>query len=224
MRQLVGRVPNPGHLPQAALLGQPQHGRGCVGPDHHSLRPRDGVAQAELRRPVHGAPVVAGDLVIVQVGGGEAGGRVLLGEDLQAARIDALVLEPGLVLDGILARSRQDGGRAAEEVQVVGVVGRHAAPSLLERVDEKAQVQDVRLAGQDVVGEPALEGEDVVEGDGSRRDHGHAVMVRAGPWPGPATSASGRGRGRRQAAGLPGGRLRSSPAPGRTPRPGAIRS
>src|SRR5205823_7711949 len=72
--------------------------------------------------------------------------------------------------------------------EVVGVVAGHPAAALLEGVDEEAEVEDVLLVGEDVVGEAALERKDVVEGDRAGRDHRHSVAtlkktlrVRPGP-------------------------------------------
>jgi hypothetical protein len=53
----------------------------------------------------------------------------------------------------------------AEQRQVVGVIAGDAALALLQVINEKAQVEDVRLVEEDVVLEPPFEREDVVVRD-----------------------------------------------------------
>jgi hypothetical protein len=168
----MGGVVDEGNARLAAFADQPRHARGPVRPDDDGGRLRRGVGQPDLSGAVHSPAVVAGDLVVVEVGGGEAGGGRLALQQLQAAAVDAEALEPTPILGGIGTRSREDRARLAQQRQRVGVVGGDAAPPPLEAVDQEAQVQDVDLVGHDVVAKAAVEGEDVIEGDRPGRQHG----------------------------------------------------
>ena len=169
----MGGVPDPAHPLLPTLADQPEHRGGGVWTDDHRLRVGHRVGQAQQVRAVHRAAVVAGDLVVVQVGGREPGGRVLLRQDAQAPAVDPEPLQPVAVLAAVGAGRGEDRRRVAEQDQVVGVVAGHPTPPLLHGVDEEAEVDDVGLVGKDVVSEVSSEGEDVVEGYRSARDYGH---------------------------------------------------
>ena len=156
----------------AALTAEPHHRVRVVRPDDHRLHIPRSIVQAEHACAQHGPAVVAGDLVVVQVGGGEAGRGDLALHQAQSAAVHTTSLQPRSVLGGVGAGRRQHGGGIAEQGQVVGVVTRHPATPLVEVVDEEAQVEDVRLVGKDVVFEPAVEVQDVVVRDRPRaHDH-----------------------------------------------------
>src|ERR1700736_5576738 len=155
-------------------MDQPQHRAGRVRPHDDRLRIRNRVIQTEAAGKIHRAAVVAGDLVVVQVGGREAGGRDLIVEQAQAAAVDPELLEPGAIFDRVRSGGREHGAGIAEQREVVCIVARHATTALLQVVDQEAQVEDVGLVRKDVVFESPLEAEDVVERDRTGADHAHS--------------------------------------------------
>jgi hypothetical protein len=74
VRKLMRGVEHPGHSPLPAFADQPLHRVGRIRSYDHRLRIRHRVLEAEAAGKVHGAAVVAGDLVVIEVGGREAGG------------------------------------------------------------------------------------------------------------------------------------------------------
>src|SRR5713226_3537205 len=174
VRKLVSGVEHPGHAPVPALVHQALHRVGRIRSHDHRLGIRHRVVEAEAAREVHGAAVVAGDLVVVEVGSGEARGGDLPLDEAQAPAVDPHLLQPGAIFESVGSGSREHGAGIAEQREVERVVARHAASALLEVVDQEAEVEDVGLVGEDVVFEPALEAQDVVEGDGAGADHAHS--------------------------------------------------
>src|SRR4029077_6888112 len=119
----------------------------------------------KLAARVQRAAVIAGDLVVVQVGSREAGGRDLVVHEAQAAAVDSHAFQPAAIFSGVGSGRRQHRARETEESEVVRIVAGDATPSLLQAVDKEAQVDDVGLVREDVVFESSLEAKDVVEGD-----------------------------------------------------------
>src|SRR5207249_7824398 len=150
-------------------------------------------------------------------------------EQAQAATVDAFGLQPVAVLGGVRPGGGEHRGRLPEQREVVGVVAGDASPSLLEVVDQKAQVQDVRLVEKDVVLETTLEGQDVVVRDRTRaEDHRAKRLAEKGRAPRRAGRPSRilvltrRGRGTR--AGEPVCARPGAAASDRSPAPAAWRS
>ena len=164
-RELVRGVKDESDLALAALVDETFHCFRIVGSNDHRVDRRRRVIQTEHGGAPHRPAVVTGELVVVQVRGGETGRAQLALEQAEPAAVDALAHQPVAVLDGVRACGGEDRGGVAEQRQVVRVVPGHTAPALLQVVDEKAQVQDVGLVEKDVVFEVTLEGEYVVVRD-----------------------------------------------------------
>src|SRR5204862_3333068 len=154
------------------------------------------VVQAKRAGAPHRAAVVTGQLVVVHVGRGETGGAHLAFEKAEPLAIDSLRDQPIAIVRCVRARRGKHRGWMAEQRKVVGIVAGHATSSLLEIVDQEAEVEDVRFVEKDVVPEPALEGEDVVERDRACAENHCQLSV------GRLTEKEGRPAGRLVGIGL----------------------
>src|SRR5205807_283760 len=163
-----------------------RHRVGRVGGDHHRVDVGIEPAQVDRPRTPHRTGKEGGDLVVVEVGGDEAGG----GGDVVAAErrggVDPAALELGAVAGEVVADRGAEQRALAEQSQGVGDVRGGPAAAPLEAVDEEGDVEDVGLVGEDVLSEAPWEDHDGVEGD--RAGHGDA-------WHGRIVAAMGRHNG-----------------------------
>ncbi len=155
-----------------------EHRLGVVGADEDEVEAADPLGDGlELDEAglAHGAGVEGADLVVVGVGGAdEARGVQHLG-DADRAGVDAVPVEPGPVLVEVRAgRADQDGG-GAELAHAEADVGRDPAAPDVELVDEEGERDRVELVGDELVGEAAGEGHQVVGGDGAGHGDGHVA-------------------------------------------------
>src|SRR5438132_6609514 len=166
------------HVPLTTLLDESLHGRWIVRTDDDGVDLGRAVVEPKHARPPHGPAVVAGQLIVVHVGGREACRAELTVEQPQPSAVDALSSQPVSILSGVGARGREHSGRVAEKREVVGVVAGDAAPALLEVVDQEAEGQDMRLVEEVVVLEPPRVGEEVFVLERIRAEDIRTVRVR----------------------------------------------
>ncbi len=108
-----------------------------------------------LVRVAHRAGVEGGDLVVVAVGRDVALRGVQFGVAMDQRRVTAPALDARQVFAAVHAQSAQDHRLAAQQMQVVGDVAGAAAPFAAQRRHQEADVQDVHLVRQDLVGKAA---------------------------------------------------------------------
>ena len=177
-RKLMRRVKDEWHLAFSALANEPSHRSWIIGADDHCIDPGRRVVEAEVARSPHRSAVIARELIVIHVGRGESSGAHLAFDEAEPATVDVVRDQPVAIFGRVRPRGGEHRGGMAEQREVVGVVAGHAALSLLEVVDQEAQVQDMSLVGKDVVLEAALEGEDVVVGDRASAEDHRFVSVR----------------------------------------------
>src|SRR5713101_7474191 len=154
----------------------------------HALAPvgrNDREVRVELRRYfvqmriIHRSGMEGRDLVVVQVGGDERLGGERIGHLSHAILLDAELLEPLEVQQGVVA----DGGHrqwiGAEKLQVVGYIAGATAELPPQLGNEEGHIQDVDLFGQDVLPETAAEYHDVVVRDRAADQDAHK---KRGTW------------------------------------------
>ena len=173
-RQPLARIEDEGHRRRGELLGVLEHGRAPVGGD-------DGDAQVGASwhrgfvRPLHGARVKGGDLVVLAVGDDEGLRRERIGHGAHVLGAGTPGAQPGEVAVAVAADGRQHDRFAAERGEVVGDVAGAAAELATQGRHQERHVEDVQLVGQDLIGEAAAEIGDAVEGERSTDEGGHAV-------------------------------------------------
>ncbi|MGX1300415.1 hypothetical protein RKD35_001903 [Streptomyces albogriseolus] len=175
---LLGEVGGEGNAPRAALLGVPEHRLRVVGTDGHQVEAAHAVGDGlQLDQPglAHRARVEGADLVVVGVRGAHEAGGVQRVRDADGVGVDAVPLQPGPVLVEVEA-GRADQDRAgAELAHAEGDVRGHPAATHVEVVDQEGQRDRVQLVRDELVGEPAGEGHEVVGGDGAGDCDAHGV-------------------------------------------------
>lgn len=167
---LLGEIGGEGDRPRAALLGVPEHALGVVGADQDQVQAahavRDGL-QLDQAGLAHRARVEGADLVVVGVRGAhEAGGVQGLG-DADRVGVDAVPVEPVAVLGEVGTRGADQDRLRAELAHAEGDVRADAAPAYVEVVDQEGERDRVQLVRDELVGEAAGEGHEVVGGDGA---------------------------------------------------------
>lgn len=105
-------------------------------------------------------------------GADEARGVQHLG-DPDGLGVDAVPVKPGPVLVEVGARGPDQDGRRAELAHAEGDVRAHAAPAYVQIVDQEGEGDRVQLIRDQLVGEAAGEGHEVVGGDGARDSDTH---------------------------------------------------
>ena len=139
----------------------------------------DGV---QLDQPglAHRAGVEGADLVVVGVGGAhEARGVQHLG-DAHRVGVHAVPVEPGAVLVEVVARRRRPGSaRCRAAPMPKQMFGADTAAPDVELVDQEGEGDRVQLVGDQLVGEAAGEGHQVVGGDGAGDCDTHGVAAPA---------------------------------------------
>ena len=127
----------------------------------------------EISGAGHRAGVETGDLVTVLVCADEEGGGEQVGFVADERGIYPMLLQPGAVLAEVLSHGAHHARALAQERQVVGDVGRTPAPLPSHLVHQKTDGEVLDLVGQDVLGEAAREGHQVVIGDRTGDDDVH---------------------------------------------------
>ena len=139
-RKLVRGVEDERHTALTALDHEALHCPRIVRADDHRIDMRRSVVETQHRGAPHRTSVVAGQLVVVHVGGGEARGAHLALQQAQPTAVDALRHQPVAILRRVAPRGREHGRRTPQQREVVGVVAGHATPPLLQVVDQEAEV------------------------------------------------------------------------------------
>ncbi len=154
----------------AALLGVAEHPLGVVGADGDEVEAAHAVGDGlQLDQPglAHGSRVEGADLVVVGVRrADEAGGVQDLG-DPHRPGVDAVAVEPGPVLVEVGARGADQERTGAEQPHAEADVGGDTSPADVQVVDQEGERDRVQLIGDQLVGESAGEGHEVVSGDGA---------------------------------------------------------
>ncbi len=116
---------------------------------------------------------------MVGVGGAhEAGGVQGLG-DTDRFGVDAVPVEPGPVLVEVEAGGADQDGLGAELAHAEGDVGADAAPAYVEVVDQEGERNRVQPVRDELVGEAAGEGHEMVGGDGAGDCDAHdGILLR----------------------------------------------
>jgi hypothetical protein len=153
------------------------HRLGVVGGDDDEVEPADPVGdRLQLDEPglLHRAGVERRHLVLVEVGGAQEPGGVLELGDVHGAGVHPVALEPRAVVGVEVLPDRADQDRVEAELpEPEADVGRHAAAADLELVDEERQAHPVELVGDELLGEAAGEGHQVVGRDGAGHGDAH---------------------------------------------------
>ena len=163
---------------------------GSLAPMTHEVEAPDPVGHrlsSIWRASRHRAGVEGGDLRHVVVGGADEPRSVPGLGDVHGLAVHAVALEPAAVVGEVLTdRSHED--RALPEVgHAEGDVGGDAAAADLQVLGQEGERDLVELLDDEGVGEAALEGHQVVGGNGSGDGNAHACNL-----PSRAGSAAGR--------------------------------
>src|SRR5436305_10321573 len=104
---------------------------------------------------------------------------------MDAGAVDAVALEPGTVLREVLADGAHEQRAMPQRREAEGDVRRHPAAADLQVVHEERQGHPLQPLDDEVVGEPAVEGHEVVgrDGPGDGDTHGSS------PYPAVASRA-----------------------------------
>ena len=201
-----------GYAARAALAGVPQHRLGVVGADDDEVEPADPSAMGlELDRPglAHRPRIERGDLRHVLVGGADEAGCVLGLRDVHRGAVHAVALQPAAVVGEVLAHGPDEDRTLPEVGHAERDVGGDPAAADLEVLGEEGERDLVELLDDEGVAEAALEGHQVVGGDGSGDGYLHSRQPTVSRPESAAVlrwRAEGRGRGA-------GRRGRGHPAP-----------
>jgi len=144
------------------------HGRRIVGGDDNQIRVFwKQVFQGELFCVGHRAGVERRDLVVGKIGIDEKRRRENLINLPNSRGVHTCCFQPCAVVAEVLTdRSHQFGARMLpEQGEVVGDVGRHAAPVFGHIVHKKAQADMIQFVGDEVFGELAGEAHQIVVGN-----------------------------------------------------------
>ena len=177
-RQLLRRISRERVTAEPALLCVAQHRLGIVRTDQHDVGLADAVddrTQLDIAGLGHRARIEGRDLVLLGIRrADEARGVPRLGHS-DAARVDVVPLQPGLVV-GEVGTDRSDQHRAqAQTAHAERDVGGDTTPTDLEFVDQEGQRDLVQLVGDERVGEPTREGHEVIGRDGPGDEDSHGA-------------------------------------------------
>ncbi len=180
--QLLGRVGGERQPALTAFPGVPEHRLRIVGADHHQVDRRRRVqrAQLDLARLAHRPRVEGGDLGLVGVGGADEARGVQQFADVDRRAVHAVPLQPGAVVDEVLADGPHQQRVQAQAGQAEGDVRRHPAPADLQVVDQERQCHPVESLGDQAVAEAAPERHQMVGGDGSGDSDTHGATLPGG--------------------------------------------
>lgn len=169
-RDLLREVGGERDRARAALLGVAQHALGVVRADQDEVESADPVRDGlELDEAclAHRAGVEGADLVVVGVRGAhEAGGVQHLG-DTDGGGVDTVPVQPGAVLVEVGARGPDQDRTGTELAHTERDVRADPSPADVEVVDQEGEGDRVQLIGDQLVGEAAGKGHEVVGGDGA---------------------------------------------------------
>ena len=129
--------------------------------------------QLDLARLAHGAGIERRDLAHVQVGGAQEARGVRELADVHALGVDPGPLEPGAVIAEVVSDRADQQRPQAERPHAERDVGGDPAPAHLQLVDQERQRQPLELITDELVGETAREGHQMVGGDRSRHGNTH---------------------------------------------------
>lgn len=159
-----------------------EHRLGVVRADEDEVESADPVGdRLQLDQPglAHRARVEGADLVVVGVRGAhEARGVQHLG-DPHGLGVDAVPVQPGAVLVEVGARRADQDRAGAELPHAEADVRAHTASADVEVVDKEGEGDRVQLVRDQLVGETAGEGHEVVGGDGAGDCDTHGVDAPA---------------------------------------------
>jgi hypothetical protein len=156
----------------------PQHGLRVVGADGDQVESADALGdgvQLDEAGLAHGARVEGADLVVVGVGRAHEARGVQGLREADGLGVDAVPVQPGPVLVEVEARGPDQDRLGAELAHAEGDVGADAAPADVEVVDQEGQRDRVQLVRDELVGESAGEGHEVIGGDGAGDCDAHGV-------------------------------------------------
>ena len=91
--------------------------------------------------------------------------------------VDAEPVEALEIVRAVVAERGEDHRFTPQELVRVGDVARASAELAAQRRHEERHVEDVQLVGQDLVGEPAREDGDRVEGERTADEAGHGGVA-----------------------------------------------
>ncbi len=175
---LLGEVGGERDVPRTALLGVAEHRLRVVGADGdqvESAHPVGDGLQLDQAGLAHGTGVEGADLVVVGVGGADEPRGVQGLGDAHGAGVDAVPVQPRPVLVEVGARGADQDRPGAELAHAEGDVRGDAAPAHVELVDQEGERDRVQLVRDELVGEAAGEGHEVVGGDGAGDCDAHDV-------------------------------------------------
>src|SRR5215469_5037426 len=181
-RELLRGVGGERHLAFAALLGEARHRRRIAGAYQYEIG--DAGQGADIKTDVfaHRAWIKGCDLVQVRVGRADEPRRVELGRLPHQTGVHAVLLQPEPVVGEVAAHSADQERIKAEAAEAECDVGGYPATAYLEVRHQERQRDLVQLVRDELVGEAAWEGHQVIGGD--RASHGYAhresPFVRAG--------------------------------------------
>ncbi|MCY1371445.1 hypothetical protein D9M69_585870 [compost metagenome] len=157
------------------LLRVGQHGLTAIGRDDG----QDDVAALGYRvlvRLGHGPRVERGDLVVVTVGHDHGLCGVAVGRRGDMPGVHPQRPQPRQVLLPIATQHGQWHGLGPQLTQAVGDVARAPPVLATQARHQERHIEDVQLAGQDLLGEATLEGHDGVERQGTTNEDGHGCV------------------------------------------------
>lgn len=165
---------------RAALLRVAEHALRVVRADQHQIEAADALGdglQLDEAGLAHGARVEGADLVVVGVRGADEAGRVQDLGDADGVGVHAVPVEPGAVLVEVGARGADQDRVRAQLPHAERDVRADTAPADVEVVDEEGEGDRVQLIRDQLVGEAAGEGHEVVGGDGAGDCDTHGVVT-----------------------------------------------
>jgi hypothetical protein len=156
-----------------------QHGVRVVRADEHQVEAadllRDG-RQLDLAGLGHRAGVERRDLAHVVVGGADEPRGVGGLGDVHARAVDAVALEPGLVVTEVVADSADQHGGCAQYGHAERDVRADTAATNHQVVDQEAQGDAMQLLGHELLCEPPREVHEMVGRDASGDGYGHGRL------------------------------------------------
>jgi len=174
--ELLGRVSGEGIPAEAAFVGVTAHSLRIVRPDQHHIRAPDLIDdgfQLDVARFGHGTGIERRDLVLLGVRRAHEPCRVVRVRHVHTARIDAMTLQPRLVVGEVRTDGTDEYRAETQAPHTEGDVGRDATSSDLQFLHEERQRDFVDLVGHQRVRELPGEAHQVVGCNGSGDQNGH---------------------------------------------------
>jgi hypothetical protein len=161
-RQTLTRIENERNAGRSEIAGVLHHAFAAVRRNDAELC-RLGMFHLVQMRKAHCARMESRDLVVVEIGGDESLRRKSARHMAHVRTRQAELVKTIEVRGRIVAHRRHDQRFTAEQHQVVGDIAGATAVFAAHFRDQKGDVQDVNLLGQDMVLEAVREDHDVVE-------------------------------------------------------------